>query len=211
MGKERSEKYYDDIYRKHFKNNGKYNKAPEENVYYKLWSEGLKHIKNINPEYIVDLGCGPGHMEEILAKETNLTFKKCIGYDFSNVAINQCINKLDRNKKFKFKIADLTKLNLMEDLKTEYNFSITNTLFISYEFLEHINADIEILSQLPSGSTISFSVPSYDSAGHVRFFKSIDEVIKHYNGILKIINITTMNLTKKNINDLVFVCLAVRK
>jgi 2-polyprenyl-3-methyl-5-hydroxy-6-metoxy-1,4-benzoquinol methylase len=57
-------------------------------------------------------------------------------------------------------------------------------LFILLEVLEHVNDDMKLLSTLPSGSRVIFSVPNYDSKAHVRFFGSAGDVIQRYQKIL---------------------------
>jgi len=209
MGEERASNYYNKIYAE----NSKYNKSPEEMIYHKLWNKALQEMIKINPKYIVDLGCGPGYMEELIAgksKLTELTFEKCFGFDFSEVAINKCREKTQDNEKFVFEIADLTKINLSSEL-SKYNINFNETLFISFEFLEHVTHDLEILQSIPDNVKILFSVPSYNSKGHVRFFTSIDQIYQRYS---KIVHIDYMETIVIN-NDpakykVIYLCFATR-
>lgn len=203
MKKEEDSSYYDKV----FATSKNYAKVPEQSPHYPIWKVALDQVKKIKPKYIIDLGCGPGHFEELLVKDPELKIEKCIGYDFSQVALNQCSKKI-KNPNYSFKFADLTKYDFINDL-TQSNINLKDTIFVSYEFLEHINDDLLILSRLPAGVMISFSVPSYDARGHVRYFNSADEVYQRYNQILDISKVNVAYVTAKKLE--VYVCVATRK
>ena len=203
MGKEQNATFYDEIFF-HSKN---YAKCPEDCSHYPIWKATLDQVKRVEPKYIVDLGCGPGHFEELLVKDGELKIEKLIGYDFSQVALNQCSKKI-KNPNYRFQLADLTKYDIINDL-TQLNYNLKETLFVSYEFLEHIHDDLLILSRLPQNAPISFSVPSYDALGHVRHFLSKEEVYQRYSSLLNISEITVAYVTAKKLE--VYVCLATRR
>lgn len=205
MGIELGPEYYDSV----FSTSKNYEKKPKDSIYYNLWKCILDEIHKINPTFIVDIGCGPGHMEEMIAEEPNSNLKKCIGYDFSSVAINKCIAKLSNDNKFLFKIADMTKINLLEDLRS-HHVKLDKTLFISLEFIEHITEDLKIIEQVPKNNTFLFSVPSYDSKGHVRFFSDVEQVYARYSNLLNFINVNIMKTSDKGTN-VIYICLCRRK
>lgn len=177
--KERDSSYYNLAY-----NTSKaYSKMPEDiKEYYPMWLAAAMDVSNLNPEYIVDLGCGAGHFAEILRRKCDSgemkLLTKYIGHDFSSTAISMARKMVDHNK-FSFIISDL--------YKTKFYLNNKNTVYTSYEFLEHVDGDLDIIKNIPKGSYFSFSVPSFDSKGHVRFFKNKNEVFKRYS---KYINIT---------------------
>lgn len=203
MGKEQNSSYYDGV----FATSQNYAKAPEQTIHYPIWKEALNRVEKIQPKYIIDLGCGPGHFEELLVKNKKLKIEKCIGYDFSQVALNQCSQKIP-NPNYHFQLADLTKYDFLSDI-TKFNIDLTNTLFVSYEFLEHIKDDLLILSRLPTGSILLFSVPSYDARGHVRYFHSKEEVYQRYSPLFNISEVTVAFVTPKKLE--VYICLGTRR
>ena len=64
----------------------------------------------------------------------------------------------------------------------EYNYATTKVnCFICFEVLEHLKDDKKLLSLLPKGTRLIFSVPNYDSPSHVRYFESMSDVFHRYN------------------------------
>lgn len=179
MGKELGSDYYNDI----FKNSKIYSKNAEDiDSYYTNWKITYDFIIKNKIKYINDLGCGPGHFPTIFEENEKINYN---GYDFSQTAIDQA-----NSKKYK----GGNNINFyVRDLSTDIS-DITNfDFFVSFEFLEHISFDLDLLSNLKRGSQIIFSVPSYDSVGHVRFFTKEEEVIRRYNIFL---DLTLLNIKK---------------
>jgi len=115
-------------------------------------------------ETIVELGCGCGYLAELL------TGRAYIGIDFSTAVL----------EKAKERVGDMT--FILADLRESRNFEIYKAfrVFVLLEVLEHIIADQAIIASISPGSRVVFSVPSYDSAGHVRCFKNQNEVKERY-------------------------------
>jgi SAM-dependent methyltransferase len=162
-----------------------YGKEPEDIIeYYEMWMAGAERVLSRLPDTVVDIGCGAGHFARVLEKrELNLEY---YGYDFSDVSIGMAKN-LVKSENFNFVIADL------------YNHSFwraadSNTIYVAFEFLEHIKGDLGVISKIPKGSYVVFSVPSFDSRGHVRYFESEEDVVNRYEGL---IDIESMDRFKK--------------
>ena len=133
----------------------------------KIKSDGFEKIKTI-----VDLGCGPGHFASMI--DTRKYQIK--GYDFSKVAIQQAQKRCPEGN---FHCVDLTTAN----------FCLESDAYVSHEFFEHIEPDLEIIQQIPTGKLCIFSVPGFDSSGHVRHFKNKTEVWNRYRELLTFISI----------------------
>ena len=171
MKKELKSTYYNEVYRRggHL---GVYNMEPENvPVYSYLWQIAASAVGDCDE--IVDLGCGAGHFSYIFRKKHKDI--KYTGYDFSEVAIRMAQNREVVN--CDFKVADLYKSKFDKKSKR---------VFVCLEVLEHLENDIGLISNLPLGSTILFSVPNYDSAGHVRIFENPTAVIERYASVLSI-------------------------
>lgn len=174
---EESKEYYDKVYRSGGAGSVYLLPAEEVKFYYPNWKIAHDYIIKHKINNIVDLGCGPGHFSSLFSK-SNVTIN---AYDFSNEAITQAKKRNSGNKNTTFHIEDLKNTNI----KNKGNF------FTAFEFLEHIEWDLEIISKMSKGSTIIFSVPSYNAKGHVRFFNDTNEVENRYN---KLLNLDLLNI-----------------
>jgi len=70
-------------------------------------------------------------------------------------------------------------------------------IFTLIETLEHITDDIQIINSIPKGSIIIASVPSKMSAGHVRVFSGIADVVDRYGNIINFNFMKTISLTPR--------------
>lgn len=160
MGREQTEKFYDKVY----SSSNLYDCHYSESIYYPIWSYIMMDF--VGSEKVLDLGCGVGQFAE-MCKDNDVDY--VAGIDFSGEAIRQakkrCLN-------FTFE-----QQNLVYDLPA-YDFDY-NTI-VCLEVLEHVFLDYRILNRCKSGSRIYFSVPNFDSEGHVRYFKHQDEVFDRY-------------------------------
>jgi SAM-dependent methyltransferase len=171
--REEDSPYYDKVYADSLGKNGEYAKLPKDCVYAKLWERTLHHI--CVTERIFDLGCGVGQFEN-LALEYGDKIVRAI--DFSKVAI-------DNAKKINPSIADVFSVqNLMS--KETYAFNDYDVV-VMLEVLEHINNDLFIFQNIPSGKKIIFSVPSFMCKAHVRNFPYLKDVQNRYETYLHFI------------------------
>jgi SAM-dependent methyltransferase len=148
-----------------------YSKDPEHTPYFKMWSAAADIVSKLGGSTIVDLGCGPGHFPKVLIDREILGFdiKKYFGYDFSKVSLQMAKKLVDNNPLCTFDEQDLLK----------YDFSLSKpkeSVYVSFEFLEHIYEDLSVVGKIPSGARICFSVPSFNATGHVRWFDTKESV-----------------------------------
>lgn len=193
MNKEEPASYYDDIFNTGGYNN-QYHKSPEQTQYHKLWTSCVDIIKEKNHKHVIDLGCGPGQFAELLSKDDSNI--KYTGLDFSSKAIEIAKNRVS-NTNFNFYIENLVTID-------NYNKYIKDdTIYTSFEFLEHINDDLKVLNNIPKNSDIIFSVPNFDTRGHVRFFKNSEEVINRYSKLINILDVQQLNIMG---NKVIYLC-----
>ncbi len=112
---------------------------------------------------VLDIGCGPGHLGELLGK------RDYIGIDFSAVAIKQAKARVPWGT-FACKPIEL-------DWVQKHAPGRVVTLC---EILEHVYHDKEILQAIPPGTHVVFSVPTFFCLGHVRRFKKAQHVRNRY-------------------------------
>jgi len=192
MGKELDNKYYDSVFGK---KTSMYNQnASQLKWYYPNWKIALDYIIENNHFNIVDLGCGPGHFSTLITESMKVNY---LGLDFSETAISQAIKRNNQNN-VNFKLQNL---KIFERPKIK-------SIFTAFEFLEHISFDKEIISQLLSGDQIIFSVPNYDSAGHVRTYPDDDYIRNRYNELL---DLEQLNIVKFNGRQKIFLYLGIRR
>jgi trans-aconitate methyltransferase len=122
---------------------------------------------------VLDLGCGTGRMAKLLS---NLGYTNYHGIDFSPARIAEAKRYVPGAS---FETADILHPSTLSRF-AEYN------AFIVLEVLEHIEADRTLIEALPSGGTVILSVPSYDSAAHVRWFPTISDALARYEPFLTI-------------------------
>jgi len=167
MGTELNNIYYN----KRFKNSKQYHE-PWDNVhpYYQiLWKKSVDLLLQNNIKSILDIGSGMGQMGD-LSYQHKIKYK---GIDFSEYAIQFSQSKAKKNQIYECTNA----------LEYHYNDKVEG--YTSHEFLEHIENDLLILNKLKPNKFILFTVPNHDSAGHVRWFLSEEEIINRYFSCIK--------------------------
>ena len=129
---------------------------------------------------ILELGCSFG----LFALEINKRgYKDYLGIDFADKAIDKARELVPT---YKFVVADLRRNDTYKYFK---DFSI----FVALETLEHLYSDIKILHEIPIGSTVIFSVPSGSSAGHIRYFPLMVDVLTRYSSLLYFHEVTRIS------------------
>lgn len=122
---------------------------------------------------IADLGCGTGRLAKLLVLRG---YSNIWGVDFSQERVaeaqryvpevsSDCGDLFDQQIRSRFQEFDS---------------------FVILEVLEHITNDLALLEAIPKNATVVASVPSYDSAGHVRVFREKADVYSRYGELLEI-------------------------
>jgi len=149
--------------------------ANERNVgyepYFPLWDRVFDWIGV--DEVIVDLGCGIG-----LFAQKAIAAGKLYGFgvDYSQEAISQA-KEYNPEHAHTFVCSDLFSVNIPV-------FPVC--AFVLLEVLEHLKDDCGLFFRFPSGQHIIFSVPSFDCASHVRYFRSRKHCVERYSPFVKI-------------------------
>lgn len=179
--REESAEYYDNI----FKTSAMYAKDAENvgHNHPEIWKLCANYLLKIDAKNVVDIGCGPGHLMQILEKKINLS--RYWGYDFSKQAISMANEKNKNKQVYTYTVADVFETDIVSDKPYD-------TVYVSFEFLEHVNRDIDVIKKIPKGSKFVFSVPNFWCKGHVRVFKSKKDIFDRYGELLEIKNITQL-------------------
>lgn len=157
MGRERAARFYNDAYR----HSESYAKSAKDAPWAELWQAVAEQVEPNT--CVLDLGCGAGHMAELLATRC----RSYVGLDFSIEAIKRAAER-----------APWATFSLWNahDTPPPTGFDVV----LAVEFLEHISCDLEVLRALPSGTPVIITAPTRDSDGHVRFFTHISDFRARY-------------------------------
>ena len=155
MKKELGRKFYNDCYKVEPKYNTHYKNSP----YFEMWESILNKVDDI-----ADFGCGVGQFAQMAIDQG---VKYSYGLDFSDTAIDRC---KEINDRFYLRSLHDEDVYSLRPYKTA----------VLLEVLEHLDNDKEVLTFIPKGRNIVISVPNFDSEGHVRYFKDIEEVLNRY-------------------------------
>jgi len=178
LGRELEADYYNGAF-----GHWKYQTSVYESPHFDVWKEFPRFIEMLKPRVIIDLGCGLGHLAELVSDKVEYDYKY-IGYDFSKVAIEKAIERV-KNRKFKFRLRDLRTFDFVPKNK-----KVSEVLYIACEYFEHISDDIGTIRKIPEKAPLVFSVPDKNkNPSHVRFFKTEEEVWKRYSTVVDIVEL----------------------
>jgi trans-aconitate methyltransferase len=115
---------------------------------------------------VVELGCGTGRFAGLAR------FPSYIGLDFAPEVIAEAKRHYPAGD---FRVADLRTDPIPPA-----------DVYVTLEVLEHLDDDLGLLERLPKGATVVLSVPSFDSASHVRHFPSRGSASARYGKVLRL-------------------------
>jgi 2-polyprenyl-3-methyl-5-hydroxy-6-metoxy-1,4-benzoquinol methylase len=124
-----------------------------------------------NDVSIVDLGCGTGRFAKLLQLNG---YTRYLGIDFSARRIEEARSYVPA---FRFEVGNVLDPSL-RSLWQGYD------VFVLTEVLEHIEDDRALIQSIPEGRLVVFSVPNFNSAGHVRRFEGHEQVRARYRDLL---------------------------
>jgi hypothetical protein len=188
---EHGPEYYDDAYRSINAYHVPYWHSP----YYFLWSVIADRIRREGASSVLEVGCGPGQLAELLLEQgvSNYT-----GVDFSPAAIEIARRRLPS---VEFIVDDARSSSIYE--KIEYD------AIVCTEVLEHIEDDLRVIGTFPSGKICVCSVPSFPYKSHVRFFGDACEVKNRYGRFFDKFDVMTLRVSHSG-SDRIYLMQGVR-
>lgn len=192
--------YYDNVYM----TSTKYMSDPKDiPIYYVSWKFARDYIVENKIKLVIDIGCGPGHLAQVLS---DLDIKY-VGIDFSSVAISQANERLkDITTKKPFEFINMNAIGY-DYTKHMIGYNKKDILITSFEFLEHVEKDLEVIASIPKGIMCCMSVPSYDSMGHVRYFENDTIVSRRYGKYLKFSKMVDNKFTSGKNTKIIYIML----
>lgn len=179
--REVSNQYYDTIYA----HSEKYQVDAEHSTYLPVWEKVVALLKQEGLLNILDVGCGPGQFAEYIIKQISQI--NYLGIDYSYKAIEAARSRCPTAQ---FHVKDL----MQENIINNYN----SDIILILEVLEHIENDLGLITEIPPGKKVIFSVPNVDSIGHVRFFMNESDVLGRYNRYFDSLRVDTIALGKRS-------------
>ena len=185
MGEAKPAEWYDEVYR----TDAGYQQPPELSPWRPLWDAIIERIPP--SARILELGCGPGHMAELLSRTQVVQWY--LGADFSTEAIRQArARRLPIQPHYSFHVLDLRGQAALDFVGT-YRESVV----IACEVLEHLPepADrrlVEAIVKAPSEQII-ITLPTKDSESHARYFATERMVRARYETFLPNMTITRLD------------------
>jgi SAM-dependent methyltransferase len=162
IGAERQPEWYDEI----FAVTPKYHSAYQDSPYYFLWSVIVDRIRRDGLRRVLDIGCGTGQLAAYLLDQGIDSYA---GADFSAKAVDYARRNAPGGR---FVVDDARASNIYTEEEHD--------VLVCTEVLEHIAEDLAVVERFRPRTRCIFSVPSYNSASHVRFFSDQSAVAERY-------------------------------
>jgi trans-aconitate methyltransferase len=120
---------------------------------------------------VVELGCGTGRFAELLRRSGHRHY---FGVDFAAGVVAEAERYCPTGT---FVVGDIREWEHGSDLPDE-------CCYVLLEVLEHLDDDRDVLTRIPPGLPVVFSVPNFWSESHVRRFLQPRDVFDRYGDLL---------------------------
>jgi len=165
MTRQQGADFYDQL---HSENN-----FPEARaVHYPLLRKVVERLQDHGSHSILEVGCGNGFLAEMILQEHGGDYR---GFDFSPVAVQNASGRTGHPEVF-----------FRGDALDAGSYDCDYDTIVCTEVLEHVDADLGVIELWRDGTWCLCSVPNFDYAGHVRFFRTPDQVAARYGSLIDI-------------------------
>lgn len=165
-----------DAYEEMYENEGIYDLPYNKSLYWPMFRKTLEEVKRLAGKSVLEVGCGSGSFAQMLADHSDLNYR---GFDFSAKGVEKARQRNGRDDLFRV-------ANALDANSYTGNFDT----IVCTEVLEHIEQDLEVIGNWPSGIACVCSVPNFDYPTHVRYFLKEDQVLGRYGDLIEIERIT---------------------
>jgi 2-polyprenyl-3-methyl-5-hydroxy-6-metoxy-1,4-benzoquinol methylase len=187
VGAERTSGWYD----KKFAVTQAYHVPYQDSPYYFVWSVIVDRLRRDGLKKVLEIGCGTGQLAAFLLHQGIETYT---GIDFSPKAIAYARQAAPSGR------------FIVDDAQTSSIYTEEqHDVLICTEVLEHIADDLSVVRRFRPGTRCLFSVPSYDSEGHVRFFSDAAAVKERYENYFSTLDIAEFRTAGSTLNTIFLV------
>jgi SAM-dependent methyltransferase len=145
-------------------------------LYYPLLRKVVENLEAHGSRSILEVGCGSGFLAEMILMEYGDAYR---GFDFSPVAVQNASGRTGHPELF-----------FRGDALDAGSYASNYDTIVCTEVLEHIDADLDVIRLWRDGTWCVCTVPNFDYDGHVRFFRTPDEVAARYSRLIDIRTVT---------------------
>lgn len=153
-----------------------------QSCYYPAWSVIADRLVRDGHHRILDIGCGPGQFAALLKDQGIECYA---GLDFSETALAMARTNVPD---FLFVHGDARTSTIYQETHCD--------ALICTEVLEHIEADLEIVSRFPRGVRCLCTVPNFPHTSHVRHFENMQQVETRYGKFFETFHVTALRGTR---------------
>jgi 2-polyprenyl-3-methyl-5-hydroxy-6-metoxy-1,4-benzoquinol methylase len=144
-----------------------------------MWAIIADRVRRAGAPAVLEIGCGPGYLAAFLIDQG---VRDYTGLDFSRSALERARQAVPRGR---FIEGDARTATAYQDCRYD--------ILICTEVLEHIEADLDVVSRFPGGIRCLCSVPNFEDDSHVRTFRDADEVLARYGSFFERLDVMTLN------------------
>ena len=141
-------------------------------LYYPLLRKVVQRLQDQGSRCILEVGCGNGFLAEMILQEHGGRYR---GFDFSEVAVRNAADRTGHPELF-----------FRGDALDAQSYACDYDTIVCTEVLEHLDADLDVIRFWRNGTWCICTVPNFDYAGHVRFFRTPESVAARYGQLIDI-------------------------
>ncbi len=165
-----------EVYEEMHEEAGLYDASYKTSMYRPIFEKALAEVKRLSGKSVLEVGCGSGIFAQMLIENSDLNYR---GFDFSTKGVQKAAQRNGRDDLFSVGNA------LSAD-----SYSGNFDTIVCTEVLEHIERDLEVIGNWPSGTACVCTVPNFNYPTHVRYFLNEEQVLERYGGLIEIDQIT---------------------
>ncbi len=171
-GREEDAGFYDTLYT----SVEEYHLPYQRSLYYFMWSVIADRLRRAGTKRVLEIGCGAGQLAAYLLDQG---VEGYTGLDFSPAAVGLARKNAPAGT------------FVVGDARDPAIHAAEHEVVICTEVLEHIEADLLVLSHFTPGKRCLCTVPSFPYESHVRHFKDAAEAAARYGAFFESLDVMT--------------------
>jgi SAM-dependent methyltransferase len=141
-------------------------------IQHRLYRRVCQEVEALPSQRILEVGCGTGAFAHCLMETLRREYR---GFDFSEVAVRMARVRTERHDCF-----------FLGDARDAESYQQPYDAIVCLEVLEHVERDLDVLTNWNSGCECICSVPNFDYPTHVRWFRHEAEIVTRYGHLISI-------------------------